>query len=218
MKLLCCGLLALGACFALGAQTNSPGPATELPSASTSVYTNALAGTNALAELPPPIVILGDKTEVYLKSNIAVYTGNAGIDYPDMQVRCWVLRFEVPRLTASNYNRVTAESNVVIDYWKTNHATADRAVVTKTLSNGVANILVELIGNACVTNPVGSITGANWVIWDPINQHVQSEGGKTTFRPGEHDLNSPFALPVQTKTNVAVKKTNPPALKPQIRP
>ena len=107
---------------------------------------------------------------------------------------------------------------MVIDYWKTNHATADKAVVTKTLSNGVAQILVQLIGNACVTNPMGSITGANWVIWDPINQTMGSEGGKTTFQPGEHDMATPFAMPVQTKTNVAGKKTNSPAIKPQTRP
>jgi hypothetical protein len=218
MKLFCFGLLALGCSFALRAQTNPSNPAMEMLSASSPIATNTPAGTNALNVLPPPIVILGDKTEVNIKSNIAVYTGHAGIDYPDMQVRCWVLRFEVPRLTISNYNRVTAESNVVIDYWKTNHATADRAVVTKTLSNGVANILVQLIGNACVTNPMGSITGANWVIWDPINQTMGSEGGKTTFQPGEHDMASPFGVPLQTRTNSPVKKNSSPPIKPQIHP
>jgi hypothetical protein len=161
-------------------------------------------------------VILGDKTVVDLKSNIAVYTGHAGIDYPDMQVRCWVLRFEVPRLTISNYNRVTAESNVVIDYWKTNHATGDKAVVTKTLSNGIVHVLVELIGNACVTNPMGSITGASWVIWDPINDTMGYQGGKTTFQPGEHDIATPFGMPFQTRTNTPGHKTNSPPIRPQL--
>src|SRR5262249_28072644 len=107
-----------------------------------------------------------------------------------------------------------------IDYWKTNHATADKAVVTKTLSNNTANILVELIGNACVTNPVGSITGASVVIWDPVSGSVESQGGKTTFQPGEHDMMGPIAhpLPSTARTNSPSHHTNSPAFKPQTHP
>jgi lipopolysaccharide export system protein LptA len=227
MKLLCFGLLALSCCFMLGAQTNPTAATAETPAASATVSTNELAATNgptttnAPATLPPPIHILGDKLFVEIKSNIAVYTGHAGIDHPDMQVRCEVLRIEAPGLTASNYNRVTAESNVVIDYWKTNHATADKAVVTKTLSNGVPNILVQLIGNACVTSPRGSITGASLVVWDPIKDRVEATGGSTTVPSGGSDFGSAFGSPFQTKTNASGSKTNSPAHKtnsPPIRP
>ena len=182
---------------------------------------NSLAATNAPSAAPSTIEIDGDKLEANFKLASGSYIGHAVVNYPDLQVHCDILHFELPRLTSTNYNRITALSNVVIDFNQTNRLTGDRAVYTKTLSNGLPRVILELIGNACLTNPGGYIIGASSIVYDPNSGDFHQIGGKTLIKTGtNNDFTGPFGQPATPRTNSPPHRTNSPAFKPQsqIRP
>jgi hypothetical protein len=217
MKSFCFGLLLLVWCLPLGAQTDPPA-AGNSPAPSASFPTNQPPATNAPAAAPTRIDIIGDRFEVNYKTDIGTYVGHAGIDSPEMHLRCDVLRFELPRLNATNYNRITALSNVVIDLWNTNHLTGDKAIYTKSLSNGVPAVLLELIGNASVTNPAVYIVGANYIVYDPISGDMHHDGRMTVNVATNNGLASPFGETPQMLPGPKPHRTNAPAIKPQIKP
>lgn len=225
MKFLCLNLLLLNWALALNAQTNPPAVTIESTPAAAATTTNDTAATNAPAaatapDAPPAVIeIHGDKLQGNLKSGVGSYIGNASVNHPDLQLRCEVLHFELPRLTSSNYNRITALTNVVIDFNRTNHLTGDKAVYTKTLSNGLPHVVLELIGNACLTNPAGYIDGANEIVYDPISGDFHYSGGRMFIVSSTNsDFSSPFSMSPQVKTGAPTHRTNSPAIRPQIHP
>src|SRR5205814_9596119 len=129
MKFFCFACLMLGASFNLVAQTNSGSS----PALSTS-STNAPFAEVQLTE------IHSKSGQFFMKSNVFVYRGDVHIDDPRMKLTSELLTVEAPRLSTGKFNRATAETNVVIDWTDEkglNHATADKAVYTYTVTNSV---------------------------------------------------------------------------------
>ena len=174
----------LGTAFVLAAQTNSrPSSPTQSP---------ALAGS----ETNGPTVIQSDAGQFFLKSNVFVYRGNVRVDDPRMKLTCQLLAVEAPKVDAGKFNRATAETNVVIDWTDDkgpNHATADKAVYTYSLTNTAAppaenwetNAFVVLTGNPVVTNVDGTYR-ADPIIWDRIKDVITSTNAlKMQINPGQ---------------------------------
>jgi lipopolysaccharide export system protein LptA len=170
MRILFVLCAALGAAFALAAQTNSQSAApTQSP---------ALVGTATNG----PTTIQSDAGQFFLRSNVFVYRGNVRVDNPQHKLTCQLLTVEAPKVGTGKFNRATAETNVVIDWTDEkgpNHATADRAVYTYVLTNTAAapethwetNAFVVLTGNPVVTNTQQTIH-ADPIVWDRINDVI----------------------------------------------
>src|SRR6266581_4660688 len=94
--------LALGACYFLVAQTNTPSAANESP---------ALAGATGNGQTE----IRSDSGgEFYYKLKTYIYRGNVRVDNPQMKLVCELLTVESPELKEGKFNRATAETNVII--------------------------------------------------------------------------------------------------------
>lgn len=170
MKFLYLAGAVLCAAVALRAQTN-PAP---LMSGSNAAFA---AKTNSPMEIRSTEIQCSGAFWASTKSNVAVYTDSVRVDNPQMKLQCELLIAEAPKWTNGAYNRVTAETNVIIDWidekGATNHATSDKAVYTymvTNLSDGLGgshfqtNSTVVLSGgNPTVTDASGTIRG------DPIN-------------------------------------------------
>ena len=164
-----CAALTVG--FVLAAQTNPLSAPTEAP---------ALVGTATNA----PTIIQSRSGQFFLKSNVFVYRGDVRVDNPQMKLTCELLTVEAPKVDTGKFNRATAETNVVIDWFDdkgTNHATSDKAVYTYTLTNTAkapdehweTNDFVVLTGNPVVTNLQGTFK-ADPIVWDRINDVITS--------------------------------------------
>lgn len=92
---------------------------------------------------------------------MAIYRDDVRVDNPQMKIRCELLTAEAPKWTNGTYNRVVAETNVVIDWvdekGSTNHATSDKAVYTYIVTN-VAN---GMVGSHFETNSTVVLSGGN---------------------------------------------------------
>lgn len=163
--------LALAGGLAIAAQTNNPAAPTESP---------ALVGTATNT----PTLITSQSGQFFLKSNVFVYRGNVRVDNPQMKLTCELLTVEAPKVGEGKYNRATAETNVVIDWIDSqgpNHATAEKAVYTYTLTNTAlppaehweTNAFVVLTGNPVVTNRQQTFR-ADPIVWDRINDVITS--------------------------------------------
>lgn len=163
--------LALAAGLAIAAQTNLASAPTESP---------ALVGTATNA----PTIIQSESGQFFLRSNVFVYRGDVRVDNPQMKLTCALLTVEAPKVGEGKYNRAVAETNVVIDWIDSqgpNHATADKAVYTYTLTNTAlppaehweTNAFVVLTGNPVVTNSQ-QVFRADPIIWDRINDVITS--------------------------------------------
>ena len=181
---------ALGVAFILAAQT-SPQPApTQAP---------ALVGpaTNG------PTEIQSLSGQFFLKSNVFVYRGDVHVDNPQMKLTCELLTVEAPKMDRGKFNRATAETNVVINWWDDkglNHATADKAVYTYVLTNVAAapaerwetNAFVIFTGNPVVTNAQGTFR-ADPLVWDRINDVITSTNFlDMKINPGQTNTTSLF--------------------------
>jgi lipopolysaccharide export system protein LptA len=180
MKLFHFVCLVLGACYALKAQTNS---------GTLIISTNApsVSQTNEPAEIRPT-EIQSSSGQFFMKSNVFVYRGDVRVDNPEMKLRCELLTIEAPKLASGKFNRATAETNVVIDFVNgtppnrtTNHATAEKAVYTSTVTNIAeppalqwqTNSLIVLTGNPVVTNVQGTFQG-DPIVMDRIADTITS--------------------------------------------
>lgn len=163
--------LALAAGLAIAAGTNTASSPTESP---------ALVGTATNT----PTLIQSQSGQFFLRSNVFVYRGDVRVDNPQMKLRCELLTVEAPKVGEGKFNRATAETNVVIDWVDsqgTNHATADKAVYTYTLTNTAmppaehweTNAFVVLTGNPVVTNAQQTFR-ADPIVWDRINDVITS--------------------------------------------
>jgi lipopolysaccharide export system protein LptA len=160
----------LGAAFALAAQTNSQSAApTQSP---------ALVGTATNG----PTTIQSDGGQFFLKSNVFIYRGDVRVYNPHLKLTCQLLTVEAPKVDMGKFNRATAETNVVIDWTDDqgpNHATADKAVYTYTLTNTAqlpaehweTNAFVVLTGNPVVTNTQTTVH-ADPIVWDRIKDVI----------------------------------------------
>jgi len=193
----------LGAVFALAAQTNSqPGASTQSP---------ALVGTATNG----PTTIQSDAGQFFLRSNVFVYRGDVRVDNPQMKLSCQLLTVEAPKMGTGKFNRATAETNVVIDWTDDkgpNHATADRAVYTYSLTNTAAapdvrwetNAFVVLTGNPVFTNSQQTVH-ADPIVWDRINDVIYSTNFlRQEINPGETNMCGMFETR-QPKTNAPAK-------------
>jgi lipopolysaccharide export system protein LptA len=191
---------ALGASFVLMAQS---GPVmTQAP---------ALVGTATNGQT----IIHSHQSQIFMRSNVYVWSEAVRVDNPQMQLKCELLTVEAPKIDSEKgkYNRATAETNVVIDWvddkGATNHATSDKAVYTYVLTNVAVlpevqwqtNALVVLTGNPIVTSPQGVIR-EDPLIWDRIrdviystNFHEAIINPSGTNSPGLFDTTSPKSKP-----------------------
>lgn len=181
----------LGAALALAAQTNLQ--------SSASTQSPALVGTATNG----PTTIQSDGGQFFLKSNVFVYRGDVRVDNPQMKLTCSKLTVEAPKVDTGKFNRATAETNVVIDWMDDkgpNHATADKAVYTYTVTNTAAapderletNDIVVLTGNPVVTNVDGTYR-ADPIVWDRINDVITSTNFLTMqVNPGKTNTSGMF--------------------------
>ena len=192
----------MGAAFVLLAQSGS-----------TMTQAPALVGTATNGQT----IIRSHQSEIFMKSNVYVWSEAVRVDNPQMQLKCERLTVEAPKMDSSlgKYNRATAETNVVIDWLDdkgaTNHATADKAVYTYIMTNLAVlpavqwqtNALVVLTGNPTVSNAQGVIR-EDPLIWDRIRDVIYSTNGgfkettinpTSTNAPGLFDTTSPKSKP-----------------------
>jgi lipopolysaccharide export system protein LptA len=157
---------------ALAAPTNSQ--------SSASTQSPALVGTATNG----PTVIQSDGGQFFLKSNVFVYRGNVRVDNPQMKLTCELLTVEAPKVDTGKFNRATAETNVVIDWTDdrgTNHATAEKAVYTYSLTNTAeapgehweTNAFVVLTGHPVVTN-LQFAYRSDPIVWNRITDVITS--------------------------------------------
>jgi lipopolysaccharide export system protein LptA len=162
---------AMGAGLVVAAQTNSSSMPTDAP---------ALVGTGTNGQTK----IYSHQFEFFMKSNVIVYSGDVRVDDPKMKLTCESLTVEAPKVDTGKFNRATAETNVVIDWWDDkgpNHATADKAVYTYILTNTAkapeehweTNNFVVLTGNPVVTN-LQTTVRADPIIWDRLKDVITS--------------------------------------------
>jgi len=122
--------------------------------------------------------------DFYMRSNVYIYRGDVHVDNPQMKLRCELLVTEAPKLPTDQgkYDRATATTNVVIDWVDdkgTNHATAEKAIYTYTLTNTAVapsihwetNAFLVLIGDPIVTNVQG-VFRSDPIVWDRINDVI----------------------------------------------
>ncbi|HWC58233.1 MAG TPA: LptA/OstA family protein, partial [Verrucomicrobiae bacterium] len=127
MRILLIVCAAMGIGFILVAQTSLQTAPTQSP---------ALVGTATNGQT----IIHAHRSEIYMKSNVYVWSEAVHVDNPQMRLSSELLIVEAPKLDKNKgkYNRATAETNVVIDWTDdkgTNHATAKKAVYTYILTN-----------------------------------------------------------------------------------
>jgi len=180
MRILFIACAAMGISFILLAQTTFQSSPTQSP---------ALVGTATNGQT----IIHSHQSEIFMKSNVYVWSEAGRVDNPQMQLKCELLTVEAPKLSLGKgkYNRATAETNVVIDWFDdkgTNHATADKAVYTYALTNLAeppqeiwrTNAFVVLTGNAVVSNAMQGVYRADPIIWDRIRDVIYT----TNFQEG----------------------------------
>jgi lipopolysaccharide transport protein LptA len=207
-------LLAAAPGLALNAQTNLPAP--EFPAATNAAAANV--STNKPARERPPLDIVSDSGYFDLKNRVFIYTNHVLVTDPQMKLTCEVLTVEAPQTTNGKYNRVTAERNVVMDFrddkGRNNHATADKAVytdsitnsITGSVTNSITNNVVILTGNPVVTNLDGMMRG-DPIVWDRIKNTVFTKDQETTIH--QTGTNAPNFL-----GGFGPAKTNAPQAKP----
>jgi len=117
-----------------------------------------------------------------MKSNVYVYRGDVRVDNPQMKLTCGLLVTESPKLKEGKFDRATAETNVVIDWVDengTNHATAEKAIYTYSITNIAmappsyfeTNAIVVLTGHPVVENARG-VFRSDPIIWDRIKDII----------------------------------------------
>lgn len=195
--------LLLAAGLAVVAQTNTAPTPTESP---------ALVGpaTNT------PTIIQSESGQFFLRSNVFVYRGNVRVDNPQMKLTCELLTVEAPKVGEGKYNSATAETNVVIDWLDsqgTNHATADKAVYTYTLTNTAmppaehweTNAFVVLTGNPVVTSPQQTIR-SDPIVWDRIRDVITASNFvNQEIKPGRTNTSSLFESAAPKNTTAPQK-------------
>ncbi len=170
-------------CAVLGAGSAVLIAQTTLPPAGSEALVPPAHGTNG------PTEIQSQSGQFYMKSNVFIYRGDVHVDNPQMKLTCGLLTIEAPKLPTGKFNRATAETNVVIDFVNgtppdltTNHATADKAVYTYSVTNivttasgegGETNSIIVLTGNSVVTNVQGTFKG-DPIIMDRIADTITS--------------------------------------------
>jgi lipopolysaccharide transport protein LptA len=198
MKYLCSLLLILAAGVMLNAQTNPAAPESATPAPA------LVAPTNAAARVRPPTEIHSTSGEFNLKSNVFVYTENVRVDDPQMKLTCDLLTVAAPKLTQGKFNQAVADGHVVIDWQdekgQPNHATANRAVYTYSITNTVTNAIVELTGNAIVTNTQITVVGEP-IIWNRLDGRISYTNGFTKVHQAGPDAPNLFEGFSTSKTN-----------------
>lgn len=179
---------------------NALKPAVPMPEFGSNQVSMADANhTNAPAEIQTTD-IHAESGKFNLRSNVFVYHGGVRVDDPRMKLTCDVLTAEAPRLAQGIFNRVTADKNVVIDFLddkgQTNHAVADKAVYTYSVTNSATNAVVELTGNPVVSRPDGSTLKGDPIIWNRMDDTVYVKNEQTTIR--QTGTNSPNLLEPMT--------------------
>jgi lipopolysaccharide export system protein LptA len=169
----------LGTSLVLAAQTTPQAATTDAP---------ALVGTATNG----PTTIRARQCEIHLNTKVAIYREDVHVDNPQMKLTCELLTVEAPTIAVGKFSRATAETNVVIDWTDdqgTNHATANKAVYTKSITNIAippaiqwqTNDTVVLFGNPLVTNPQKGTFEGDPIIWDRITDVITS--------PNFHQMN-----------------------------
>jgi lipopolysaccharide export system protein LptA len=205
MRILLIVCVALGVSFILVAQTTLQTSPTQAP---------ALVGTATNGRT----VIHSHQSVLDRRSNVYVWSEKVTVDNPQMQLWCELLTVEAPKLDKDRgkYNRATAETNVVIDWTDdkgTNHATADKAVYTYTLTNLAkppqelwqTNAFVVLTGNAAVSNAQQGVYRADPIVWDRIRDIIYT----TNFHEGviyHNDTNNPGLFDTKMPKDKPAKK------------
>lgn len=188
--------LTIACAFALNAQTNPP----PLP-----VQTNAVANER-LAE------IFADSQILYLESNVGVWQGNVRGYEQRGNLNCDLLTGEWPQQSSNVFRNVVAEgkqNRVLIDWWdqkgQTNHAVADKAVYTYSVTNSVTNDDVILTGNPVVWSSQGTNAGDK-IIWHRISDTVETINSKMTIKERGTNDTDLFGAPQRPKTNAPAAK------------
>jgi lipopolysaccharide export system protein LptA len=200
--------LALGAGGLLCAQAQAQIGASDSP---------ALAGTSTNGET---IIFSDNGFESHYKLKTIVYRVNVRAYNPQMNLRCELMTVESPEVEDGKFNRVTAETNVVIDWVDergTNHATSDKAVYTYVVTNLAklpemqyqTNSTVVLTGSPHVRFGQDTVDG-DPIIWDRIKDIISTPKLQKTTIVGATNIFEGSLSPkadAAPKTN-AVPKTN----------
>lgn len=179
MKFYCLIALTTLCGFSAGAQTNNPAP-------------------RAVTRIESKV------GEFDITGNKAIYHGNVRVDSPGMKLTCERLVADLPP-SGGRPDHIVCETNVVIDFTdergQTNHVTSEKAVYDFHVQNGVTNDMVTLTGSPKpkVEN-AQSITVADVIVWDRVNNRFQFKNPKMIFRQSPNIG--------QAATNSPPKKTN----------
>ena len=171
----------------------------------------ALAGTTTNGET---IILSDGGFDSYYKLKTIIYRVNVRAYNPQMKLTCELLTVESPAVEDGKFNRVTAETNVVIDWVDergTNHATADKAVYTYVITNLAklpetqyqTNSMVVLTGSPHVKFGQDTVDG-DPILWDRIKDIISTPKLQKTTITGATNI---FEGGLSPKTN-AVPKTN----------
>ena len=160
-------------------------------------------------------IILSDNGfKGFYKLKTYIYSGNVRAYNPQMKLRCELLTIEAPEVDDGKFNRVTAETNVVIDWVDehgTNHATADKAVYTYVVTNLAklpetkyeTNSAVELTGSPYAHATMGQETlEGNPLIWDRVKDVIYTTNLYKTAISGSSNI---FQGGLGPRTNAAPK-------------
>jgi len=165
-------------------------------------------------------IILSDNGfQGFYKVKTYIYTGNVRAYNPQMKLRCELLTIEAPEVEDGKFNRVTAETNVVIDWVDehgTNHATADKAVYTYVVTN-----LAKLPETKYQTNSAVVLTASpyahatfgqetlegNPIVWDRAHDMIYTTNLYRTAISGTTNI---FEGGLGPKTDTAPKTNSTP--------
>lgn len=181
-------LLLTGWCGVLAAQTNAPAP---VP-ADKPVKTSTSTDTNA------PMQITSDSAEVDMVKRQAEYRGNVRVDRQDMKLTCGWMLVTLPE-AGGRLDRVTAETNVVIDFTdekgQTYHVTSAKAVYDFKVENSVTNETVTFTGSPRVETSQ-SIIESEPMVWDRVKNKFFFSGPKMISKgtPGSETNGAPPKL------------------------
>jgi lipopolysaccharide export system protein LptA len=165
----------------------------------------------------PTTEILSDNLEWNMKASQQIRRGHVRIANPQYRMTCDVLIAEMPQLAEDKFQQGTAQGNVAIDWLdqkgQTNHAVADQAIYTYSVTNAVTNAWVELTGHAQVTWPNGTWLRGEPIKWDRIRDRITAQNEQTSINTGSNGA-SFFDTATAPRTNSAKPKAPAPATTP----
>jgi lipopolysaccharide export system protein LptA len=178
--------------------------------------------------------IFSDEFNYDTNTDVAVFRDNVRLDNPQLKLVCEKLTAKLPAGAdrTNDLQYAVAETNVAIDYFdehgEKTHATAEKAVYSTTIANGVTNKVLDLTGNPVLERTNGWIM-ADFITMDRLNGTLRAEVNHHTIfkkQPGHVSSSTPPAaadteifsdhFDYSTNTGLAFYSGNARVLDPQM--